>query len=619
MRYRAVLAAGASLLAVGPFTLLDTDLGHDGYVLAAALAVLDGAVPHRDVFRQYGPVLPVVHAVGAMLTPSPLIGIRLLSLALLVVTAALAASCGSDDRRWPISHGAAVTGALAWVLLSDQPFMSIPFHPWVSTLMALVLVTGLLATKRAVLATTLERRGRFAMVAGGTVGLLLFIRPQAFAVALLAMGAVALPGGTGTAAAIARRLLAGAALAVAVGCSLLAAGGTVGHWFAQAIRFPFGIFVVEQPQFEGSGGLLTAAATWGRPAAAAILACAALIALLRSGRAPDRGSDSRARVLTAAWLGICGTVSVHALVGIGPAMDGIIAFLLGVDRGGGRAAAMAALGAALVAGVIAIVRATDVRSFLQRRPIAAAAILAIPIALQVLRTTDVRLLASTAGALVAAGILLSCTFGRTPIAPGLALLAPFAAAGFSEALSTGSSRHFWSSLPLALLLMLAVLRSLGAAGRPVAVALAGVVLLAGVGGLRAGADSLREGRPQLEAVGPASGLYGLHDRPGTTSPEVLAAEVLLLEEHLGPEGTAVLLIDDGFYAVATGRFASADPWFVRWGPAPPLSERLPTTDLVISDGEDCPECSALVDAGWTVADRAGRLVAWRVDPHGLPS
>jgi hypothetical protein len=56
-----------------------------------------------------------------------------------------------------------------------------------------------------------------------------------------------------------------------------------------------------------------------------------------------------------------------------------------------------------------------------------------------------------------------------------------------------------------------------------------------------------------------------------------------LENSLPNNEHLIFLSKDGAYAVFDGQFNSSDPWFVSWGPVPPLDVRLKQVRFVISD------------------------------------
>ena len=54
-----------------PFARLDFDPHHDGVMVATAVAIRDGAIVHRDVFAQYGPVAPLLQALALNFLSEP--------------------------------------------------------------------------------------------------------------------------------------------------------------------------------------------------------------------------------------------------------------------------------------------------------------------------------------------------------------------------------------------------------------------------------------------------------------------------------------------------------------------------------------------------------------------
>lgn len=611
VRYRSPLVIALGLVMLGPYVLLEVDLHHDGYVLAGALAVRDGGSPHSSAFMQYGPILPMLQAVAGAGPGSTLVGVRVLSLLLLLGSAALVVNSGSEDGRWPISNSVALAGAAGWILLADQPLMTIPFLPWVSTLGVLLLSLVLWLTKltaTAPMGSWIQRS--CGLTAGTVVGILLFVRPQMFFLLLSGSLALALLAGDARLRAISRYQLMGAVASSITGIFALSLNGSLDSWFLQSIAYPFDFFVVEQPLFTESQGLPAAMADWFRPAAVACLLAWSAVTLLQ-GSADLAGRprwDGRLAILLGVVLGL--GVAIDVTLGLRTALGHL--WILGAGRPSGQAIMLLAAG--LVAMSVATLmhrRYLTVRRVLRGSPQLSMLLFLLGIGVVSVMYGDIRQTASAAGVILGVAVFLMSLRRAERVHPLLPILSPLVAAGFSEALSTGSSRHFWAGLPFALLLIASLVSRLGPARAPLSIALAVITAIVTIPVSAVGLRELVEPHERLEMVGPASGMLGLRERSESHSAAMLREEVRFLDELLGSDRSAIYLVDDGFYSVATGRYASVDEWFVRWGPVPPLEERLVTTDLVVTDGRDCPECARLDELGWILVGEGGKLAAWR--------
>lgn len=71
-----VAFAVASFFLLWPFARLDFDRHHDGYMLAQAIAVHQGASVHTEVFAQYGPVTLWLHSLALFLPMGPALALR---------------------------------------------------------------------------------------------------------------------------------------------------------------------------------------------------------------------------------------------------------------------------------------------------------------------------------------------------------------------------------------------------------------------------------------------------------------------------------------------------------------------------------------------------------------
>jgi hypothetical protein len=60
-----------------PFSRLDFDYHHDGYMLAQIIGISNGYEIHKEIFAQYGPVSPLVYSAFLLLPLSPALSIRI--------------------------------------------------------------------------------------------------------------------------------------------------------------------------------------------------------------------------------------------------------------------------------------------------------------------------------------------------------------------------------------------------------------------------------------------------------------------------------------------------------------------------------------------------------------
>ncbi len=612
--HRSSLAVLAGIVALGPFALLDFDLHHDGYMLAGAVALSDGGIVQNSAFMQYGPLFPALQSAALRMPTQPTVALRILSLLIVLLTVAILARSGAGDPRWPVSHPGAFVGTLGWLLLADQPLMNIPFLPWVSGLMAFLLALSLWLAKHAVISTWGTKfSSLFALGSGSVAGVLLFVRPQVFLIVLAGSVTLAFVGASAELRLMNQQFVIGSLTVVAFGVAVLARYGALEDWFRQAILYPFGFFVREAPLFVESGGVAGALRHWFFAAGTALALVWASIRIFSLDATNLGAGRWRLRWALLAYVAISGTVAVDVILGIGPAQSHLRGlFWSPVDVFPWQGWILV-LGLTIVIALAIVVerRFASLQLAVQSNQTLSIGIFAVPVLLMLLYPVDVRLLVSSVGALLAVVVGTLSFFARGRMATFTPFLAVFAVAGFSEALSTGSSRHFWYGMPFALLLIAHLVVRLDFVQRPLVFVLSGALVIIGVQVAGDGARALSEPRVRLENAGPATGVYGVRDRAILSSPEALVEAVHFLEQQLGADGRAIFLVDDGFFSVATGRYASIDAWFVRWGPVPPLRDRLPMADLVITDGEGCKECTELGELGWHITGKSSSLAAWR--------
>ena len=184
-----VMATLAAVL-LFPSALNDFDSHHDGYMLAGAVAIRDGAFIHRDVFGQYGPVTPIAQGLFLHVGLPPAVGIRILNVLLIATTVGLISAMPIVRCAITVSRSAYLWGAATWVLMSDA-LLGSAMLPWSSVLSAF------LGTASAyLLLTSLERSGSssaiLAALGGVTAALIPFTRLNSGAVLALTALPIAL-------------------------------------------------------------------------------------------------------------------------------------------------------------------------------------------------------------------------------------------------------------------------------------------------------------------------------------------------------------------------------------------------------------------------------------------
>ena len=182
--------AAISFIILLPLTRIEFDRHHDGYMLAQAIAIHDGAVVHRDVFAQYGPVTPWLQSLALYLPLGPALAIRVLNAAFIALTIYLLADIGRNRATFsPITYSAGLFAATAWFVLSDV-LIGVTMLPWPSTLAACVSVASLYFLIRALgyVNGDFHKRARiYALLSGALLGVLLFTKINVGAYTIIAM------------------------------------------------------------------------------------------------------------------------------------------------------------------------------------------------------------------------------------------------------------------------------------------------------------------------------------------------------------------------------------------------------------------------------------------------
>lgn len=138
-----VFVAAYSYLRI--FTPMAPDWWHDGYMLANALAIREGAFPYRDIFQIYGMTTTWIHGIFQPADGHTVLSLRNLSIAFSAMTAVMICLLPTLG----FSHWIGASAAVAWVLISDYAWSDdtwwvLPWSPVISTflLTLIVLVVG---------------------------------------------------------------------------------------------------------------------------------------------------------------------------------------------------------------------------------------------------------------------------------------------------------------------------------------------------------------------------------------------------------------------------------------------------------------------------------------------
>lgn len=185
----AITAVGVAVIAAAVFFVaasLDPEPYHDGSQLPAAIAVSEGLVVHLDVFSGYGFITAWIQGLAVTLFGPSLLVIRLLSAAILTISAVLTfalARWAIGNRR--ISAGIALTWVVTWP--GQAVIWGTPLFPWPSTFFLMFQLIAVLLTARALLHR--EHRPAMFALAGIVLGIAVLTRLNygaALALALLA-------------------------------------------------------------------------------------------------------------------------------------------------------------------------------------------------------------------------------------------------------------------------------------------------------------------------------------------------------------------------------------------------------------------------------------------------
>jgi hypothetical protein len=517
--------AAASFLLLWPFARLDFDRYHDGYMLAQAMAVHQGASVHADVFAQYGPVTPWLQSVALFLPIGPGLALRTINVAFIAVTVFLLADMGRrGPRNWPVSRAVGWWAAVAWFLLADV-WIGIPMLPWSSTLGALLSVATLYLFTRSMRSAedgSIRAASTAALASGALLGLIPFTRItvglSAVAVCLV-VAALVISTEEGVKRAAVRLFVLGVFLSFCSVIGILAVTGSLADFYTQAVRWPL---TWSQAATENSHtqAYLTSIFVYQGPPVA--LACAAVLLQSRARTFHRRWPVTRsgANVLTVlVGLIIVGWENLRIFLGgpgqsllrslVSPSNEYIYFFMV----------------LSVVASVLTCVIAFF-RYFFRDR-----------------------------------------ATGRHLV--GWLLLGGLALSGLTQSVPVFDPKHVWWAAPIGLLLVFSVVRATSQlnspSGNPLILPVVATVVMATVSAFT------------------YLGLPRVHGQPGTIVEGMLVSrarstqiseDTAFLGRQLQGSTAVVYLVDDGDLSVLDGRYRSADSFFVSWGPTPQVQTRI---------------------------------------------
>jgi hypothetical protein len=509
-----------------PFARLDFDPHHDGYMLAVAIAVRDGLHVHSQVFAQYGPVTPWLQGLALHLPFGPALDLRILNAAFIALGVFLLAESGRvTPKHWPITRAAGWWAAIAWTLVADV-WLYVPMLPWSSTIAAFESILLLTLVSRGLRQRDLRQMTRARLdfcLAGALLPVLFFTRINVAVATILGLALVILVAGLPAIRRIPSLTLAGlagfgvSALAFAIALVMTQAWPS---FIDQAILYPFGYHVGEQASNELILGLASALAQQWVPIA---LICAAIVLQRRL-------SVPRLQVLIGLGAGAGIVIWENRRLVTEPSVDGWLGRILTPNN----------------------IFLTGTQPNFQY--------LYLFMALYILFTLGLTGAATTR--LIRTGSL-------PPLSVRWGIIIILASAGLVQTFPLWDPRHIWWGLPIALLLVFAVLKvvsprpSWGA--NPLLIPMLAIAIMACFSGW----NNLRIDRVDASRESVTENM-----RLNRDLADSLDRNRAFLEDNLPQDEPAIYITQDGAYAVLRDSFNSADPYFVGWGPVPGIEQRV---------------------------------------------
>jgi len=524
--------AAASFLLLWPFARLDFDPYHDGYMLAQAMAVHEGGSIQSDAFTQYGPVTSWFQSVALFLPMGPALALRTINVVFIAVTLFLLADMGRKrPRGWPVSRAVGWWAAIAWVVLADI-WMGIPMLPWSSTLAAMFSVAALYFVTRSMrFAEDGFIRAAFgtALLSGVCLGLMPFTRItvgiSAVAVGLSVAALILVKEGSGPRK-VGTAFVFGIFLSISAVISILAGTDSLADYYQQAIRWPLTWRQAATENLHTEAFLTSIFLFQATPVA---LACGVLFL------------QSRARTVQRGWsLSRSGVNVLTVLVGLMIVVwENMRIFFVTPEGASSRPAASSRV-LEIFSGsnqylyffmVFAIVTSVLVCIFCVFRYVLHERLMGAPVAW-----------------LLLGGLALS---GLTQIVP------------------TFDPKHAWWGAPIGLLLVFSVVRATSQINRlsfnPLILPLLATAVMATVSAFTYAG---------LERVPGQSGTVIEGMLVTKAKSAQISQDTTFLSQHLRGSTSVIYLVNDGDLSILSGRYSSADAFFVDWGPTPRVQSRI---------------------------------------------
>ena len=529
----ALMMSMSAAIIMLPFSLIDYDRFHDGWMLTSAVAVHSGLTVHGEVFNQYGPLNPWLQGLALYVPVSPAVALRLFTVILTAGVIFLLADMGRKSAsESPVSHQAGVVAATAWFASSDIWGVG-PVRPWPSFLFTFLLMLSFYLGLRAWAIADLDHGYRARVLiagSGAALGLAVYTRVASGVVLMVIVGACAttallLQGSR-------KRLLVwGLAgfipVAFAVPAVLLASG-TGGEFVYDTVIWPLEFF---------------------------------------------RESANLASPVSFTWL---------ALTHFGPA---ILVGLLTL-KVGQRAIGTRPIGSVLVAvvsgGALLAILGLTTRRMSSTDDFAG--YFSWGAGIMLLWTC---VIVAILGASTAIVIIVIRSRQLTPSMFGLLALVALAVAGLQEVSPDYTLRHVWWSLPFGLLLVFSVMPKVSGSDHWLCNPLMVPIVAIASYGVYIGISNLGLPRVPAPSSSVAAGMYV----DSVTSAQI-AEDLKVLDRGLA-DRKAVFLTMISDLSITRGTYSSVDAYFHCYLGSATLMSRIVDAAAVVVDKEKEPKCANL--------------------------
>ena len=563
----------AALCVLLPFARLDFDAHHDGIMLAAAIAVRDGFHVQGDVFAQYGPITPWLQALALLLPLSPALAIRVLNVLLIAVVVFVLSDIGRvRPAYWPTRTWTGRLAAVAWIGLADV-FGWVPMLPWSSTVAAALSAIGLYCIVRALhqcnLERTLESR-KWSFVAGLMIGLLPFARVNVGLATLATFLAIGLcvaclrtPEAT-----CARFGLVGALTSIVMILTMLAITHSLADWWQQTIIFP--------PRWATDAADRNDTGMLFERAVKALLVPLVVVAVLSVMWLLVRATSNRTR-----WaLQITSTALGCWL---------LFYFFLGQTRPRVIGGASISVGNPWI---LEITRNFNYLAFVSWSIIVVAPLVVV----------------------VCVCLAIFCRLDRRTATAWL-LLAGFALAGLVQIWPVSDTRHYWWGLPIGLLLLFSI-PSNHSSGERLLFRIQNPYLLTTIATLViaafTGYSYLGVSRQPAPAGSPVSGMLMGVNQAGDQTAHPLDEDFKTLRLAHIPYRATLFWVNDGVLSVFDDRYNNSDEYFLYFGGARSLDQRLAKLPYVVVDNPLIPLVAGeMSDRHYVLAGRNAWISVFR--------